>query len=213
MVPRFAKALPDPVREAVEGLFARRRARRGRVLFYPDDEATEVYYLQDGWVRLFALTDRDEELTLAVVGPGELFGEAALLPESRYGVFAEVMNPGSLFVASGEALLRLGAQHPEVYALVVRLLTERLWRVQARMKELRYKEVRPRLVRMLLALMREGDRGLEVALSHQDLAHLIGSTRETVTKILGELALQEILELGYRKVIVHDPEALAGYAE
>lgn len=213
MVPGFAKALPDPARGEVEALFARRRARRGRVLFYPDDEAREVYYLEDGWVRLFALTERDDELTLAVVGPGELFGEAALLPKSRYGVFAEVMNPGQLYVASGAALLGLGAKHPEVYELLVKLLTERLWRVQARMKELRYKEVRPRLVRMLLALMREGDRGMEVALSHQDLAHLIGSTRETVTKILGELALKEILELGYRKVIVRDPEALTVYAE
>ncbi len=213
MVPRLAQALPEPAREAVAALFARRRARRGRVLFYPDDEAREVYYLEDGWVRLFTLTEKDEELTLAVVGPGELFGEAALLPDTRYGVFAEVMNPGHLFAASGEALKKLGAQYPEVYALLVRLLTERLWRVQARMKELRYKEVRPRLVRMLLALMREGERGLEVALSHQDLAHLIGSTRETVTKILGELAIQEILELGYRKVVVRDPEALAEFAE
>jgi len=100
-----------------------------------------------------------------------------------------------------------------VGALVVRLLTERLWRVQNWMKELRYQEVRPRLVRMLLNLMREGERGLEVALSHQDLAHLIGSTRETVTKILGELASAGLLELGYRKVIVRDPERLAALIE
>ena len=81
------------------------------------------------------------------------------------------------------------------------------------MRELRYREVRPRLLRMLLNLMREGEWGLEVALSHRDLAHLIGSTRETVTKILGELAQEGLVELGYRKVVVRDPEGLAARLE
>ncbi len=213
MAPGIVEGIEGPAREMLEELFKPRRARRGRVLFRPGDRAEHVYYLEDGWVRIYTPADGEGEITLAVVGPGEIFGEAALHGDREYGVYAEVMSPGALYLAPGQKLLRVAARYPEVGALVVRLLTERLWRVQNWMKELRYQEVRPRLVRMLLNLMREGERGLEVALSHQDLAHLIGSTRETVTKILGELASAGLLELGYRKVIVRDPERLAALIE
>ena len=208
MAPRVLEGLPESVQEAVRELFQPRRARRGRVLFRPDDSAEHVFYLEDGWVRLYGLDAKEGEITLAVVGPGELFGEAALTGDATYGTYAEVMSPGALFVAPGRPMMELAAREPEVAELLVRLLAERIGRLESRMKELRYQEVRPRLVRMLLNLMREGERGLEVALSHRDLAHLIGSTRETVTKILGELALAELVELGYRKVIVRDPEGL-----
>ena len=56
--------------------------------------------------------------------------------------------------------------------------------------------------------MRRGEEGLEVTLSHQDLAHLAGSTRETITKVLGELAMDDTIELGYRRILVLKPEAL-----
>jgi len=213
MAPRILEALEDPPKRMLEELFKPRRARRGRVFFRPGDRAEHVYYLEDGWVRIFVPDEGEGEVTLAVVGPGEIFGEAALHGDREYGVYAEVMSPGEVYVAPGDKLLRVAARYPEAGALVVRLLTERLWRLQNWMKELRYQEVRPRLVRMLLNLMREGERGLEVALSHRDLAHLIGSTRETVTKMLGELAEAGLLELGYRKVIVRDPEGLAAYVE
>ncbi len=213
MAPRVFEGLSEAAREAVLELFQPRRARRGRVLFRPGDGAEHVFYLEDGWVRLYGLDEKEGEITLAVVGPGELFGEAALSGGGTYGAYAEVMSPGALFVAPGRALLELAAREAEVSELLVRLLAERIGRLADRMRELRYREVRPRLLRMLLNLMREGEWGLEVALSHRDLAHLIGSTRETVTKILGELAQEGLVELGYRKVVVRDPEGLAARLE
>ncbi len=213
MAPLFPSVLPEEVREALSVLFKPRKARRGRVLFYPDDPAEEVFFIEEGWVRLFELGPREEEVTLVVVGKGELFGEAALAEGRSYGVFAEPMGSVRLLAAPGLEVVALADRHPEVYAFLVRLLTERLWNAEARLREIRYKEVRPRLVRTLLAMMREGERGLEVALSHQDLAHLAGSTRETVTKILGELAMEDLIELGYRRVLIRDPKALASLLE
>ena len=212
MAPRVLEALPEPVQKQALELFQPRRARRGRVLFRPEDAAEHVFYLEDGWVRLYDL-DGEGEVTLGVVGPEGLFGEAALLGEGVYGAYAEVMSPGAVFVAPGRALLDLAAREAEVAELLVRLLAERLARFAQWMKELRYQGVRPRLFRLLLDLMQEGEDGLEVALSHRDLAHLIGSTRETVTKILGELARAGVVELAYRKVIVRDPAALAARLE
>jgi len=213
MTPAIVEGIEGPAREQLSELFKPRKLRRGRMVFRPGDRAEYVYYLEDGWVRLHVPGPGESEVTLAVVGPGELFGEAALHGDHAFGAYAEAMSAGTVYAAPGPALLQVAGRYPEVGALVVRLLTERLWRLQNWMKELRYQEVRPRLVRMLLNLMREGEQGLEVALSHQDLAHLIGSTRETVTKILGELALKNLVELGYRKVIVRDPEGLAAYVQ
>jgi len=99
MAPGIVEGIEGPAREMLEELFKPRRARRGRVLFRPGDRAEHVYYLEDGWVRIYTPADGEGEITLAVVGPGEIFGEAALHGDREYGVYAEVMSPGALYLA------------------------------------------------------------------------------------------------------------------
>lgn len=208
MIPQFLAALPPEARGEAERVFHPFAARRGSYLCYPEDEARTLYYVKEGWVRLFQLGAQEEEITLTVVGAGEIFGEAALLPEGRYGVFAEPLVDSELLSASREDLQRLMSRFPAAQTAFLILLSQRLRKAEERLRDLRFKEVLPRLAKALLAAMREGEEGYEIILSHQDLAHLAASTRETVTKVLGELALEETIELGYRRILVLRPEEL-----
>ncbi|RDI95874.1 Crp/Fnr family transcriptional regulator [Meiothermus sp. QL-1] len=208
MIPEAIAALSLEARAEAERVFHSFTARRGSYICYPQDEAKTLYYVVDGWVRLFQLGKREEEVTLTVVGAGEIFGEGALLPEGRYGVFAEALVDSELLSASREDLQRLTSRFPEVQMAFVKLLSHRLRKAEERLRDLRFKEVLPRLAKALLTAMRKGEGGLEVTLSHQDLAHLAGSTRETITKVLGELAMSDAIELGYRRILILDPEAL-----
>lgn len=208
MTPEFMAALPAEPRAEAERVFRSFAAHRGSYVCYPEDEAKTLYYVVEGWVRLFQLGPQEEEITLTVLGAGEIFGEGALLANERYGVFAEPLVDSELLSASREDLIRLTSRFPEAQSAFVFLLSKRLRKAEERLRDLRFKEVLPRLAKALLAAMRRGEEGLEVTLSHQDLAHLAGSTRETITKVLGELAMDDTIELGYRRILVLKPDAL-----
>jgi CRP-like cAMP-binding protein len=208
MTPEFIASLPPEARAESEQVFRSFNARRNSYVCYPEDEAQTLYYVMDGWVRLFQLGPQEEEITLTVVGAGEIFGEGALLPAERYGLFAEPLVDCELLSASREDLLRLNSRFPEAQAAFVLLLSRRLRKAEERLRDLRFKEVMPRLAKALLSAMRKGEEGPEVTLSHQDLAHLAGSTRETITKVLGELAMDDAIELGYRRILILQPDLL-----
>lgn len=208
MSPDFIANLPPEARAEAERVFRSFTARRNSYICYPEDEAKTLYYVLKGWVRLFQLGPHEEEITLTVVEAGDVFGEAALLLGERYGVFAEPLVDCELLSAAQEDLHRLASRFPEVQTALILLLSQRLRKTEERLRDLRFKEVLPRLAKALLGAMRSGKEGLEVTLSHQDLAHLAGSTRETITKVLGELAMNETIELGYRRILILRPEAL-----
>lgn len=208
MKPEFIATLPPEARAEAEQVFHSFTARRSSYIYYPEDEAKTLYYVLEGWVRLFQLGPQEEEITLTVVGAGDIFGEGALLPGERYGMFAEPLVDCELLSASREDLLRLNSRFPEAQAAFVLLLSRRLRKTEERLRDLRFKEVLPRLAKALLLAMHRGKEGLEVTLSHQDLAHLAGSTRETITKVLGELAMDDTIELGYRRILILKPDAL-----
>lgn len=208
MTPAFFALLSPEARLEAERVFRPFVVRRGSYVCYPEDDANNLYYISEGWVRLFQLGPDEEEITLIVLGAGEIFGEASLLSNELYGVFAEPLMDCELLSASREDLGRLAMRFPEMQSAFVMLLSQRLRKAEERLRDLRFKEVLPRLAKALLMAMKKSEDGLEVILSHQDLAHLAGSTRETVTKVLGELSMNDTIELGYRRILVLNPDNL-----
>lgn len=203
----FPLGLSEEARREVMRLARPFRLRRGEVLFYPQDPAHAVYLVEEGLVRLFLLS-KDEEATLALVGPGGFLGEAAF-SGGVYGAHAEPLVYTEGVSLSGRELALLMNKNPEVARLFLELSLSRLKEAERRLMELRLLPVSSRLARLLLRYFPDG----EVPLSHQDLAALVGASRETVTKLLGEWALKGILELGYRRVRVVEKEILARFVE
>lgn len=207
MIPDL-EALPSPAKEEASRVFHAFSARKGGYLCYPEDEAHTLYFIEQGWVRIFQLGPDDEEYTLAVSGPGEIFGVGALVPGERYNIFAGPLVDCQLLSAGREDLLKLFQRFPEIQRVFTVRLSRELRLAEERLRDLRFKEVLPRLAKTLLLAAVEGEEGPEVVLSHQDLAHLTGSTRETVTKVLGDLSMQDVVELDYRRILLLEPDKL-----
>ncbi|RTG96229.1 MULTISPECIES: Crp/Fnr family transcriptional regulator, partial [Thermus] len=138
-----------------------------------------------------------------------LFGEEALVGGGRRTSGATALTYAEFLFAPQEALAPVRARFPEVERFLLEALYARLKEAEERLWELRHLSVSQRLARLLLRLSQAG----EVAFSHQDLARMVGATRETVTKLLGEWALSGVVDLGYRRVEVREPQALARLAE
>ncbi|GAB5603353.1 Crp/Fnr family transcriptional regulator [Thermus sp. FJN-A] len=202
--------LPLEARREVARVFQPLRVRRGAVLYALEDRVDGVYLVREGLLWLEGPGGGEgDPATLGVVGPGGLLGEEALVGERRRTSGASALTYAELLFAPQEALGDLRGRFPEVERFLLRALYARLKAAEERLWETRHLSVGQRLARLILRLSPQG----EVALSHLDLARMVGATRETVTKLLGEWALMGVVDLGYRRLEVRDREALVRLTE
>ena len=190
------------------------RWARGGLIFHPEDPAETAHLLLRGAARLYRLGAGAREVTLDVHLPGELLGVSALRPGTCYGMYAEAMDDTETLMLGQDALARLHRTHPAAALALTEQLTAQTRSVQARLSGLVFLEVSQRLALALLALAeREGEwdgetLALKERISHQDLAYVVGSTRETITKLLGDFRARGLLDLGYRRVVLTDRAGL-----
>lgn len=189
---------------------------RGDVVYLPSDRSDSVALLARGRVRLFHLTNEGKQAILAIMDPGELFGELALVEaDSPRDEFAEAMEKSTVILIPREQVQALMAEYPDVALGVTRLMGFRRQRIERRLKSLLFRSNRERLVHLLLELCgkygQQTEEGVQISikLSHQELASIIGSTRETVTVLLGELQGEGSLVIKRRQLMIRKLTKLA----
>lgn len=207
--------LPPEQIAALEGQCRVKAFPRATPVYLPSDQADGVMLLAQGRVKIGSLTEDGKQSILAFVEPGELFGELALMGGQEREEFAETVEKSMIVLIPNDAMQQLLLRNPRLSLGVTRLIGLRRRRIERRLKNLLFRSNRERLVHLLLELAEQYGRpaadGLElkIKLSHQDLASVIGSTRETVTVLLGEMQAEGLLKLGRRKIILTDPPRLA----
>ncbi|HUG18295.1 MAG TPA: Crp/Fnr family transcriptional regulator [Planctomycetaceae bacterium] len=210
----FERLAPDQI-ELIEKRSRTRKFVRGSVIYVPSDEADSVLLLTSGRVKIHHLTPDGKEALLALIDPGELFGELAILEGGRREEFAEAMETSQVVAIPSDVIQNLMETHSEVSLGVTTLLGLRRRRLERRLKSLLFRSNRERLVHLLVELLEKYGRPepdgtlIGIRLSHQELANIIGSTRETVTVLLGELSFDRLLTVKKRKIYVPDPKRLA----
>lgn len=188
---------------------------RGDVIYLPSDRNDSVALLVRGRVRLYHLTQDGKQAILAIMDPGEMFGELSLMEDGSRDEFAEAMEKSTVILVPREEVLSLMAEYPDVALGVSRLMGFRRQRIERRLKSLLFRSNRERLVHLLLELAskygEQTDEGVKIGikLSHQELASIIGSTRETVTVLLGELQGEGSLLIRRRQLIIKQLARLA----
>lgn len=188
--------------------------RAGETVYFPGDPSDTLYTLHHGRVRLAYLDESGRRLTLAIINPGELFGETALTGEQKRRWIAETLEDTVVCIIHKGDFLRLAHNNPRLALKITTLLGERLVEIENKLEDLLFKGVNARLARTLLQLSQkygeseaDGVR-INLKLTHEELAHLIGSTRETTSLALGELERQGLLHKQRGTIIVKDLERL-----
>ena len=204
--------------EALTKLELRCRARkfpRGSPIYLPADEADGALLLTSGRAKICSFSIDGKQAILALIEPGELFGELAVLGQDVREEYAEAAEKSSVLLIPADAIQTLMTDYPDVSIGITKLFGFRRRRVERRLKYLLFRSNRQRLIHLLLELTEQYGRptaagvDLGIKLSHQELANIIGSTRETVTVVLGELQAEGSLEVGRRKIVIRDLEGLA----
>ncbi len=204
--------------DQLAGIEARSRMQkfpRKGLIYLPTDRSDAVFLLTSGRVKLYHVTSEGKETVLAFIEPGEIFGELSLFNPGQREEFAEAMEASTVVMIPGEQMRELVKQHPMLTIQITRLMGLRRQRVERRLKSLLFRSNRDRLIYLLLELaVKYGERHadglmLGIRLSHQEMASVIGSTRETVTVLLGELQLEDSLIVKRRRVILKNLNQLA----
>jgi CRP/FNR family transcriptional regulator, cyclic AMP receptor protein len=193
--------------------------QRGQLLYTPKERSEALFMLKKGRVRIYRIAPDGREFTLIVVGAGTVFGEMSLTAQRLENAYAEAMERVVVCKMRKHDLERLVMDKPQVGLKVMGVLSERLLLAEDRMEDIALKEVPARLASFILQLVEsEGVMTLEgpkipTRYTHRQLATMIGSKRETVTKGFTLLQQAGAVELKGRRIYVRDIEALKQVAD
>ena len=192
---------------------------RGSYFYLPKDPSDRIYFIKEGRVKISKLSDDGKEITLAILETGEVFGEMALVEEGPRKTFAEALDDTSICTMSKNNFETLIENKPELSVKITKLMGLRRLEIESRVEELLFCHVPSRLARFLMRLGGEhGEdhrlgRRIKVKITHQEIANLIGSTRETTTAALNSLKKDGIIDFERRHIIIKDDVALGEAAK
>lgn len=204
-------------RAQLEQALQPRRLTRGEQLFAAGDQADALYVLRHGKMKLsrrYAEEGPRRESLLTVLGDGQVFGELSVLDPGPRTTTASAVTPCELGVLSKERLFRLLNAHPDLSMGLMRQLAHRLRHATDYASDLVLNDVHGRVARTLLRLAELfGERGahgtvVRHGLTQQEIAHMVGASRESVNKFLMELTDDGVITLSYRAFVIVDDERL-----
>jgi CRP/FNR family transcriptional regulator, cyclic AMP receptor protein len=207
-------ALDDEAATALRASMADTRLRRGDVLFHEGDEGDKLYVVTDGKVKLGRTSSDGRENLLAILGPGQMFGELSLFDPGPRSATVTAVTDTTFSSLSHEDLLRWLDGRPAVARGLLAQLAGRLRKANDVVADLVFSDVPGRVAKALLDLAgrfgRPVDEGVMVAhdLTQEELAQLVGASRETVNKALADFASRGWLRLEARAVLLLDVERL-----
>ena len=212
-VPIFANLTADQL-SPLTGKLGRRQYQRGEVIFHQDDPADRMHIIAEGSVRISVTSEDGREKDLALLLRGECFGEMALLDGSNRSATATAIELSQTFVLFRQDFMDFLQEHPQVVAETTSLLTRRLRSVNQMLGDMVFLDVPTRLAKQLLDLAEThaSDAGqqphIEIPIGQEDLARLVGSSRETISRALNSYRRLGILSTSHRRITITDLRAL-----
>lgn len=206
-VPIFAELSEVDV-QALARLTTRRRYPKDTVVFFENEQGDTLFMILEGRVRVTILGDDGREVILSVLGPGDFFGEISLLDNEPRSATAIAAEESELLLLHRADLQGAMSENPSIGAALIRVLSARLRRANHQISTLALLDVYGPVARVILDIAREEGRRLKdgrIAFrraTHQELANRIGTTRETVTRMLKDLERQGLITVDGREVVL-----------
>jgi CRP-like cAMP-binding protein len=212
-VPLLA-ALTDSDRRALARSAARRRYRRGEIIFQKDDPGHSLFIVARGSVRIYVPSTQGSDLTLAVLGPGQFFGDLSLLDGRPRSASAAALNDTNVVVLERSDFVGVIQSRPKAAMSVLSVVVRRLRDTDEMASDLAFLDVGGRLAKKLLDLAQTNGvaRGdgvlLDMAVTQEELANMIGVTRESVNRNLSTFRRIGLVAKEGRRFVLRDVEGL-----
>lgn len=215
-VPLFS-ALATEELDHVAQVAVPRRFAANQVVFREGDASDTCYIIRRGHVRALRAHLDGRTITLAQLGPGDFFGELAMLDEERRSATIEALEETEALAILGADMRRLLREHPDISVKLIATLGRRLRETNERLTRQSFQTVQSRVAsalgQLVVAARTEGagDSDVLITSTQAELAQLAGSSRESASRFLAVLERAGIITQGRGKLTVHDPSALERY--
>jgi CRP/FNR family cyclic AMP-dependent transcriptional regulator len=208
-LPLFSR-LPDSELAELADRVRTKSFKRGEMIFRKDDPGTHLYMVLEGGVKIALPGEFGQEALVAIMRPGEFFGELALFDRSPRSASATALEDTRAALLAGDDFLAYLESHPASFRVVLETLARTIRRLSDRVEDLIFLDVPSRVAKYLLDLVRSsGGNGNELTLTQDELAAFIGASRVSVNRVLGDLERREIISIRRRRIAIKDADRLA----
>src|ERR671936_1674381 len=214
-VPLFAELSRDEL-ERIAQVAVPRSFPKGVRVFHEGDHSDACYVVRSGDLRVTREHSDGRAIALATLGPGDIFGELAMLDGEARSASVETLTDAELLALPAADVRRLLADHPGISVKLIAALTRRLRETNERVARQSFQTVPSRVAGVLSQLIAEetaaeGRHGVTVRMTQADLAQLAGTSRESVSRFLATLERAGVVQVGRGRVTVVEPRRLRAY--
>lgn len=190
---RIFSSLTDKHKEEMASSLTEMNVRKREFIYNSGDKSEKVYILKEGGIRISRMSEDGRELTVDILGPGDIFGELSLTGETERETDAVATEDSHICAISRNDLENMLRSMPDLSLSITKWIGLRLKRIESRFEKMLFQDAQKRLISVLSDLAEKfgqpsaNGRKIMVRLSHKDLAELIGASRETVTLEINKL--------------------------
>ncbi len=196
-VPIF-KGLDASIVEHIEKVISHNRFNKNEHLFYEGDPSSALYIIHKGIIKIYKLTEDGKEQTVRLLFPGDFFGQSALVVKNKHSINAQVLDDDEICIIDQAHFIHMMNKHPEIVLRMFTAINERLHETDDWMTTISQKETEQRLAKLLILFHKKlnikENSFFQLPFAKKELAPLIGSTRETVSRKLTKLVQNGIIE-------------------
>jgi CRP/FNR family cyclic AMP-dependent transcriptional regulator len=184
-----------------------RSFRAGETVCEAEEMASSLHLIASGRVQLYRTTRDGRRFVVATLGPGSMFGEASLLGGEGPDTSAVALEPCTVWIVPGKRALEISSTDAMFGFGLMQAMGKRVMEAEDRLERVAYSTISSRLAALLLELGGD-DPGNAVRVTHQELADMLGTWRETISKTLQDFRRRGLIESGRRQLILLDKEGL-----
>ncbi len=214
-------ALTREEKEILEKSTVMRNIGRHEVLYFPSDASETIYMLKKGKVKISRVSDNGKEVSLAILGPGELFGELAITgPTDKREEIAEVTEDALICVININDIRDMMASNPKFNMAVLKFIGFKFKKIQSKLESLIFKTSDERVISFLKEIAdvhgrkiigAPNIREIKLGLTHAEIAKLTATSRQTVTTVLNSLERKGIITYDRKRINIKDYQALISF--
>ena len=192
--------------------------KKGDYIYLQNEAADKIYLIMEGRVKIGSYSENNKEITKTILGDGEIFGELAMLDDGFRRDYAIALEDTSLCIIPSNNMKSLMKEHSGLGMYLMKIMGARVLDMERRLESLVFKDSRTRIIEFLHRLTEQQGRRIgyefEVRkfITHQEIANLTATSRQTVTTVLNELRAKNIITFNRKRLLVRDMELLLAEA-
>ncbi|WP_127588811.1 Crp/Fnr family transcriptional regulator [Paenibacillus koleovorans] len=212
-VPLF-QHLRDEELAMISSLFMERKYKKNAIIFFEGDSGDDLFLIKSGTIKIYRI-DNTKQITLALFRAGDFFGEMSLVQRGfTRSANAETLEPSVLYTLNRATFYECMEKAPSLCMKLLEVTMNRLRKANEQIHDLTFLDVRTRILKTVLQLsldhgeLKQGQMQISVKLTHQEIANMVGTVRESVTKVLQELQDEGVISVDNKMITVIDMPTL-----